>query len=113
VHGGRSRLDWQTLSLDTIGTTPEEADRQLITMLRGDLAPGRANVERWMGQLVAEGQDLLSAVLPLEEKEIDFLSRLNDDGEIVPELITEGREERRIIGSHPGLLWKALNVRRQ
>jgi len=30
---------------------------------------------------------------------------------LVPELITEDPEERRIIASHPGLLWETLNVR--
>lgn len=112
VYGGSSRLDWRTLSLETIGTTPEEVDRQLVPMLRGDLAPGRANLKRWTGQLVAECQDLLSSVLPLEENEIEFLTRLNDGGEIAPELNTEAPEERRIIASRPGLLWKALNVRK-
>jgi predicted nucleotidyltransferase component of viral defense system len=112
AYGGSSRLDWRTLSLDTIGTTPEEVDRQLVPMLRGDLAPGRTDLERWTGQLVAECQDLLSAVMPLEKNEIEFLTRLNDVGKIVPELITEDPEERRIIASHPGLLWKALNVKK-
>jgi predicted nucleotidyltransferase component of viral defense system len=111
VYGGSSRLDRRTLSLETIGTTPEEVDRQLVPMLRGDLAPGRTDLERWAGQLVAECRDLLSTVMPLEGNEIEFLTRLNDRGEIVPELITDDQEERRIIASHPGLLWKALNVR--
>jgi hypothetical protein len=50
--------------------------------------------------------------MPLQESEIEFLTRLNESGEIVPDLITEDEEERRIISVHPGLLWKALNVRR-
>jgi hypothetical protein len=112
VYGGSSRLDWRTLSLDMIETTSEEVARQLVPMLRGDLAPGRGELGNWTGQLVAECQDLLSAVLPLGKNEIDFLTRLNDGGEIVPELITEEQEERGIIASHPGLLWKALNVRK-
>ena len=47
-----------------------------------------------------------------QEKEVEFLNRLNDAGEIVPELITEDQEERRMIASHPGLLWKSLNLRK-
>ena len=45
--------------------------------------------------------------------EVECLDWPNDDGGIVPELITEDQEERRIIASHPGLLWKALNVRKR
>jgi predicted nucleotidyltransferase component of viral defense system len=112
VYGGTNRLDWRTLSLDMIGTTPEEVDRQLVPLLRGDLAPGRMELKRWTDQLVAECRDLLRVVMPFEENELEFLARLNDGGEIVPELLTEDPEEKRIIASHPGLLWKALNVRK-
>jgi hypothetical protein len=112
VYGGCNRLDWRTLSLDMIGTTPDDVERQLVPMLRGDLAPERTELESWTGELVEECRLLLGAVMPLQEKEVEFLNRLNDDGAIVPELITEDEEERRIISIHPGLLWKALNVRR-
>lgn len=63
-------------------------------------------------RLVEECRDLLGAVLPLEQDEIEFLTRLNDGGEIVPRLLTEDSTEQQIIASHPGLLWKALNVRK-
>lgn len=72
----------------------------------------REAAESGTGELVEECRQLLGAVMPLQEKEVEFLNRLNDDGAIVPELITEDEEERRIISIHPGLLWKALNVRR-
>lgn len=112
VYGGSNRLDWRDLSLDMIGTTPEDIARQLVPMLRADLAPTRTDLESWTGDLVEECRHLLGAVLPLEENEIEFLTRLNEGGEIVPDLIAEDEEERRIISIHPGLLWKALNVRR-
>ena len=55
--------------------------------------PGpRTDLERWAGQLVAECKNLLSSVLPLQENEIEFLTRPNDGGEIVPELVTENPE---------------------
>jgi predicted nucleotidyltransferase component of viral defense system len=110
VYGGCNRLDWRDLSLDMIGTTPEDVERQLVPMLRGDLAPARRDLKSWTGDLVAECRHLLGAVLPLEENEIEFLTWLNEGGEIVPDLITDDEEERRIISIHPGLLWKALNV---
>lgn len=112
VYGGSNRLDWRDLSLDMIGTTPEDVARQLVPMLRADLAPTRTDLKSWTGRLMEECRDLLAAVLPLEESEIEFLTRLNESGEIVPDLITEDEGERRIISIHPGLLWKALNVRR-
>jgi hypothetical protein len=112
VYGGSNRQDWRTLAMDMVGTTPKEVDRQLIPMLRGSLAPRRMELEAWTLRLVEECRDLLAAVLPLEENEIEFLTRLNDGGEIVPQLLTEDPTEQQIIASHPGLLWKALNVRK-
>jgi hypothetical protein len=42
----------------------------------------------------------------------ESLRQLNDTGEIVAELLTDDEVERAIIREHPGLRWKALNVRR-
>jgi len=57
-------------------------------------------------------RDLLSVVLPLTATEIEFLERLNDRGEIVPDLLTSDAGVQSTIASHPGLRWKALNVRK-
>ena len=55
---------------------------------------------------------LLSAVLPLDDAEIQFLDRLNDQAEIEPRLLTSDAELQRRILASPGLQWKALNVRK-
>jgi predicted nucleotidyltransferase component of viral defense system len=55
---------------------------------------------------------LLSIVLPFEAREREFLDRLNEHGEIMPELLTEELRLQEIIRTHPGLQWKSLNVRR-
>jgi len=39
-----------------------------------------------------------------------FLDRLNDRGDIAPELITGDPDMQATIREHPGLRWKALNV---
>lgn len=45
-------------------------------------------------------------------QEVEFLDRLNERGEIVPELLADDQDLQATIRSHPGLLWKALNVRK-
>ena len=50
-------------------------------------------------------------VLPLTDQEGEFLERLNARGEIVPNLLTDDERLQNIIRSHPGVLWKAVNVR--
>ncbi|MGH9410791.1 MAG: hypothetical protein ACRD1V_15210 [Vicinamibacterales bacterium] len=56
-------------------------------------------------------REILSLVLPLTSSEREFLDGLNDRGEINPELLTGDKRLQNLIRTHPGLLWKALNVR--
>jgi predicted nucleotidyltransferase component of viral defense system len=112
VYGGISRRDWRTVLLDDIDVDPADVDRQLVPLLRGPVAPKRDQIAEWTERLVDECRDLLSAVLPMSATEIEFLDRLNDRGEIVPELLTDDSASRSTIRAHPGLRWKALNVRR-
>lgn len=112
VYGGTNRRDWRGVSLDDVRADPGEVDRLLVPMLRGDVAPARDEIIGWAEQLVTDCKDLLSMVLPLEENERAFLDDLNDRGEITPELLTKDVRLQYLIREHPGLRWKALNVRK-
>ncbi len=112
VYGGINRVDWRTVVIDAVATTSEDVKRQLLPMLRQDIRPAEADVERWTRDLVAETRDRLAAVLPLADHEREFIERLNSQGEIDPSLITTDAELRRRIAANPGLRWKALNVKK-
>jgi predicted nucleotidyltransferase component of viral defense system len=111
VYGGINRRDWREVSLDDVQTDPDEVDRLLRPMLRGDMVPERIDLVPWTKQLVADCRDMLSVVLPLEPHEREFLDELNDRGEIAAEFLTEDVGLKGVIRNHPGLAWKALNVR--
>ncbi|MBW1810259.1 MAG: nucleotidyl transferase AbiEii/AbiGii toxin family protein [Deltaproteobacteria bacterium] len=112
VYGGINRRDWREVSLDDVQTNPDEVDRQLVPLLRGDMAPDRDHIQIWTEQLVADCRDLLSAVLPFEPQEREFLNQLNDRGDIAAELLTKDAGLQSVIQAHPALLWKALNVKK-
>jgi len=80
-------------------------------MLRSDLVPNRSDIGRWSDSLVSECRGLLSGILPLTDTELQFLTLLNDQGEIEPDLLTEEPGMQAVIRDHPGLLWKVQNVR--
>ncbi|MEO6326154.1 MAG: nucleotidyl transferase AbiEii/AbiGii toxin family protein [Thermoanaerobaculia bacterium] len=112
VYGGMNPRDWRTLRIEDVVATAADVGSQLVPMLRADLAPVRANLAAWTDALVRECQALLSAVLPLDSNELAFLEKLNGSGEIAPELLTDNASLQAIIRDHPGLRWKAINVRR-
>jgi predicted nucleotidyltransferase component of viral defense system len=111
VYGGCNRKDWRQVSIDQIGIDPKDAERQLLPLLRTREIPARAHLHRWCDAMVATCREVLDMVLPLTEDEVEFLARLNDRGEIVPDLLTGDAGMQRIITEHPMLAWKAQNVR--
>ena len=112
VYGGMSRRDWRTLTVDEIRTDPARVDRELVPLLRDGVAPARKSLAAWTERLVSECRDRLGVVLPLQDREVEFLDRLNDQGRIVPELLTGDAALQWLIRAHPGLHWKAQNVRK-
>lgn len=110
AYGGMSRKDWRAVSLDDIACDAKDVERALVPMLRADLAPLKKDIPLWTEALVSECRDRMCAVLPLEDHEREFLARLNDHGEIVPELLTKNEALQQRIKSQPQLQWKALNV---
>ena len=112
VYGGINRRDWREVSIDDVQTNPEEVDRMLVPMVRGDMVPDREHLQTWTEELVADCKDLLSLLLPLEPQEREFLNRLNDRGDISGELLTDDARLQGVIRAHPALQWKALNVKK-
>jgi hypothetical protein len=112
VYGGINRRDWRTVTPADVVLDPNEVQTALVPMLRADRAPARHEIAAWAKKLVTECRERLSLVLPLSEHELEFLRRLNDEGEIVPELITADSGIQAILHTHPGLKWKVQNVRK-
>ena len=111
VYGGANRRDWRTISVNDIALDVADVERQLVPMLRADVAPEFGKAAEWTERLVADCRTLVATLLPLNSQEMEFLTRLNDRGEIASHLLTSDPVMEAIINSHPALLWKALNVR--
>lgn len=112
VYGAASRRDWRTVAVDDVKGEAAELQRRLLPTLRGPGLPSPGAATRlWLEELVGECRDRLSLVLPLTGDEREFIARLNDDGEIYPELLGVDRAMQELLRAHPALQWKALNVR--
>jgi len=112
VYGGMSRRDWRSVHADELQASPQELGRNLVPLLRASGRPGSDDLSAWAEQLVADTRAGLAAVLPLRHREAQFLDLLLDEGQVVPELLTDDEALRGRIQVHPGLEWKALNVRK-
>ncbi len=113
VYGGLNRKDWRTVRIEDIVAEASELKRELVPMLRAEVRPEEAEIVAWSEGLVRETRMLMSAVLPLEAHELEFVKRLNGVGKIAPELLTGDAAMQAIIREQPGLKWKARNVKKQ
>ena len=89
-----------------------ELMNELAPVLRSDETDNTRDPERWASRLIKECRQAISIVLPFREGELEFLDCILDRGEIEPYLITTEKEMANKIQNHPGLQWKALNVRK-
>jgi len=101
-----------TVSVADVMVDVNEVRMELLPILRADRAPPRQDLADWVDMLVNECRNRLSVVLPLTHRELEFLRRLNDEGQISPELLTTDLAMQATVRQHPGLRWKALNVRK-
>ncbi len=113
VAAALSTRDWRRRVPDDVHADPRELRARLLPLLRRTHVPGVRDVDAWIDRLVAETREALTVVLPLEESEQAFLSAVHEEGTIRPEVLTDDEELRDRIGRHPGLLWRALDVRRR
>jgi hypothetical protein len=111
AYGAMNRRDWRSVSVDEVGLDTTDAERMLLPLLRAGMGPRRGEVTAWTGRLTSETRERLAAVLPFRANELEFLDRLLDYGDVRPELLTDDVEVRGRLLAHPGLLWKAQNVR--
>lgn len=111
VYGGISRRDWRTVTIEDIDVSESDVSRQLVPVLKAELAPGAGQVAAWTREMVATCRRLCAGLLPFEPPEVEFLEALNGRGDIVPELLTDEVDLQTRIRLQPGLLWKAHNVR--
>ncbi|MBM4118729.1 nucleotidyl transferase AbiEii/AbiGii toxin family protein, partial [bacterium] len=112
VSGAMSRRDWRDLRIEDAAMDPRDVAQKLLPMLRSTHAPAPSRLSDWCKRLVGECRELLGGVLPLKQAELEFLERINGQGDIRPDLLTGDPALQERLRHHPALHWKAQNVRR-
>lgn len=109
IYAGMERDRWQRISIDNIQFTTKDIRDKLIPVLKTSEAPSNSvsAVETWAKRLVEECREALTTMLIFHEKEIEFLDRLQKEGRIQPELLSNDDDLCQRILQHPSLLWRA------
>jgi len=98
------------VSIEDVEFEVRELAGQLLPALRRRPAAG-VGVAEYGRRLVDDCRNLLSAVLPLREREVTFLDLLLDRGIVDGSILTGDEGLAGRIRAQPLLRWKARNVR--
>ena len=111
LYGAMNRKDWRSVTIADIAFNSRELREQLIPLLSASAIGRIGTDDQWAVRLVEECRKAMDLVLPFRSSELEFLERINGDGEIRPELLTTDPTMHEKIALHPQLLWKATNVK--
>ncbi len=110
--GAMNRVDWRTITIESIGYDATELRDQLAPVLRATAPQGQQAISAWANDLMFECSARLARFLPFTLAEREFLDRLLDHGELRPALITSDSALAERLARHPQLAWKAQHVRK-
>lgn len=110
AYGAWNRKDWREVSTEDIQFDAQELRSNLLPVLARGSAPDKSSIPAWSTALVEECRDRMANLLPLPPDHREFLTRLNDHGEISPDLVTRDPSMRALLRAHPMMNWKAANV---
>jgi len=111
AYGTWNRKDWREVCIEDIQFDAQELRSNLLPVLARGSAPDKSSLQAWSRALVAECRERMASLLPLSSEHREFLTRLNDHGEISPELVTPDPAMCAVLRAHPMMNWKAANVR--
>jgi predicted nucleotidyltransferase component of viral defense system len=112
LYGAMNRRDWRTIALDDIEVDFRDARRNLFPLLVQHQLTRRKEQEEMLERLIGETRHALASLLPLEEKEREFLDCLLDAGDIQPDLLELHPELAAHLKAHPALQWRAQQAQR-
>jgi len=112
VYGGMSRVDWRTIKIENIHYNWLELKNMLMPMLRKKDINNFDDPKSWADYILISSQEKLSQLLLFRDNEIAFLDSLLDLGEIKAELLSSDADLQFNINHQPGILWKAINVKK-
>ena len=88
--------------------------QQFRQELMETLAHGTVNdpPQVYLEKLLKGCKEKLNAILPFTDAEQQFLTAVNKQGEIKPELLSDSPQWCDSVNKHPMLQWKVFNVRK-
>lgn len=110
IYGAINRKDWRSVSINDLAISIQDLESQLLPLLTTSYRSTLGETNSWAQNILLACQQHYN-FWPLDAKEQQFLDLLLEQGQITPQLVTQDQDLINLLSNHPGLLWKALNVK--
>ncbi len=110
IYGASARTDIRKITIDHIDFDPFEMKNMLLPVLRTAQLEDKKSISAWSENIIRTCKQNLGDLISFKKNELEFLKGVLDNGEIIPELITQEERLIKSINKHPVLLWKCINV---
>ena len=111
IYGAAARIDLRKITLEHLNFDPNDLKNMLIPVLRKTEIQESSEIRAWASQLINFCKVSLAEVINFNASELEFLGRITDQGELIPELITDDQNLIDLIKLNPAIQWKCLNVK--
>lgn len=111
VYGAINRKDWRSVSINDLSFSQSDLQTQLLPLLSNSFRSTFSKTNDWASNILQACQQHFN-FWPLTTPEQQFLDLILEQGQILPNLITQDPHLINLLPNHPGLLWKALNVKK-
>jgi predicted nucleotidyltransferase component of viral defense system len=115
VYAGMRAQSWKKIDTSLIQFEINDVKNKLIPVLKQKLIPSTKTrlINDWAITLTEDCIKSFSKLLPFSDQEKTFLSCLEEDSEIRPELLSHDAQFCHSVKHHPGLLWRIKQLQHQ
>lgn len=107
IYGAKQPKDWRKVTAANISVNTDELADRLIPVLKSAITTSITSAEQYAQELLSKCQAFVEPLLPLTERESQFIGTLREKGIIDPTLLTNDPLLIERIKQDPPLLWRA------
>ncbi len=111
IYGAAARIDLRKITLEHLNFDPNDLKNMLIPVLRKTEIQESSEIRAWASQLINSCKVSLAEVINFNASELEFLGRIIEQGDLVPELLTDDQNLIDLIKLNPAIQWKCLNIK--
>lgn len=113
IYSGINRkMDLRRIIPQDITVNVKDLKNRLVPLLNKNDVTTMGSISTWSNNLVQQCQKDFSRLLPITNKEREFLTNLLDEGLIEPQLISDDGNLINNIKNHPAVRWSAQQAKK-